>query len=84
MMIAGGTLLWLSASNILNPGATCQDQLEIINPGGEAVLASSSCNPNPDPVFNRALTGPSNFILIVLSLCLASFGAAILGIITRL
>ncbi len=81
MIVVGITLLVLSFSNVLNPRAHCQDDLQNIGP--HYGTADGGCNPSIDPMFELS-SSSNNIILIVLSACLAAFGAAIFGIILRL
>jgi hypothetical protein len=77
MIIIGIVLLVLSFSNVLNPRTNCQDVSGIDHYG------PAGC-PAVDPMFEIVIPSSTNFILIVLSACLAAFGAMILGIILRL
>jgi hypothetical protein len=69
MMIAGSALLLFSVSNIINRQAACQDD-----------VIPAHCI---DPMFEIAPSS-NDFILIILAICLLSFGGSILGMITRL
>jgi hypothetical protein len=78
MMGIGIGLLLLSMSPVLNQRAACQDYVR------EDVLSVETHIPCNDPSFYIENPANNNFILTVLSICLASFGAALLGIVLRL
>lgn len=85
IIVTGAVLLVLSFSNVLNPIAHCQDNLQQnIGPHFGSADGGGGCNSSIDPMFELVSPSSSNFILIVLSACLAAFGAAIFGMILRL
>lgn len=84
MIGIGIGLLLLSISAVLNPRAVCQDNLDTGFIDGERRVSDTYLPLCNDPSFYIENPTSNNFILTILSICLASFGAALLGIVIRL
>ena len=78
MIAAGAALLLITISGVLNPRATCQDDMAIVTD----ILYAYPCEPRIEP--GLYLPSADSFIMIVLSICLMAFGGAIIGMIIRL